>query len=343
MTRPFEGAYFDEPKNYRREAAEEYSRENAGYKRPSHSNSAKAFSNEGLYVPAYHKGLISLTGEELIKTEFPPREMLLSPLLPSKGLAMLFAERGIGKTWVGLNIAHAVSGGGSYLRWQARSPRRVVYIDGEMPARALQERYAAAIAGSGFAAPEANFRLVAADMQPDGLPDLADASAQRFYDNEIQNAELIIVDNLSTLCRDMQENEANGFVPVQSWLLRQRAAGRSVLLIHHAGKGGEQRGTSKKEDVRDTVIRLRRPVNYNANDGARFEVHYTKARGFYGDDAEPFEARLTDGSWEVSEIVSGDTDEAIHSLKADGNSVRDIAVRLGLSKSAVARKLNGGR
>jgi len=148
--------------------------------------------NSSLYVPAYHQELVSITGEELLQRQFPPREMLLAPLLPSKGLAMLFAERGVGKTWIALNIGHAIAGGGMFLRWQAPLPRRVCYIDGEMPGSALKERYAAIVAGSDFDAPEANFRLVAADIQRDGLPDLADAAAQRFYDKVIEDAELLI-------------------------------------------------------------------------------------------------------------------------------------------------------
>jgi hypothetical protein len=43
-------------------------------------------------------------------------------------------------------------------------------------------------------APGENFRLLAADMQEDGLPDLADPEAQRFYDPYIADADLIIVD-----------------------------------------------------------------------------------------------------------------------------------------------------
>jgi hypothetical protein len=31
----------------------------------------------------------------------PPREMLLSPILPERSLAMLYAPRGIGKSWLG--------------------------------------------------------------------------------------------------------------------------------------------------------------------------------------------------------------------------------------------------
>src|SRR5436190_18933884 len=64
------------------------------------------------YVPAYVRSLVSLTGAQLLERPFPPREMILSPWLPEQGLAMIYAERGIGKTWVGLNVGHAVSGGG---------------------------------------------------------------------------------------------------------------------------------------------------------------------------------------------------------------------------------------
>jgi hypothetical protein len=138
------------------------------------------------FIPAYQTSpLISLTGEELLKRQFPAREMLLAPWLPQKGLTMIFAERGIGKTWTGLNIAHAAAGGGAFLRWRALRPCRVVYVDGEMPAGALKDRYAAVVAEADFDAPADHFRLVAADLQPDGLPDLADPAAQKFYDAAI--------------------------------------------------------------------------------------------------------------------------------------------------------------
>jgi hypothetical protein len=300
-----------------------------------------ARENGAGFVPAYTKGLVTLTGAELLKRHFPPREMMLAPFLPEKGLAMIFAERGIGKTWAGVNIAHASAGGGSFLRWRAPKPRRVVYIDGEMPAATLKERYASIVAGADFDAPEDHFRLVAADLQPDGLPDLADPAAQRFYDGVIADADLVVIDNLSTVCRALRENEADSWGPVQGWCLRQRAAGKSVLLIHHAGKGGAQRGTSRKEDVLDSVISLKRPLDYDASEGARFEVHFTKSRGFFGDDAAPFEARLIDGSWETCEITTPDSDDAIATMAAAGSSIREIADRLGIPKSTVARKIGG--
>jgi hypothetical protein len=293
------------------------------------------------YVPAYAKGLKVLDGAELLSAQFPPRRSMLSPWLPEKGLAMLYAPRGVGKTWIALGIAHAVAGGSEFLRWRAPRPRRVLYIDGEMPAVALQERYIAVVAASDMDAPGENFRLLAADMQEDGLPHLADPEAQRFYEPYIADADLIIVDNLSTIARSLRENEADSFGPLQAWMVSQRSGGRSVLLVHHAGKGGGQRGTSRKEDTLDAVISLSRPPGYSASEGARFEVRFTKSRGFWGDDAEPFEARFADQKWMTSEIVSDDSDETLAAMHASGLSLRDMEQRTGVPRSTLSRRLNG--
>src|SRR5207247_1434784 len=104
--------------------------------------------------------------------------------------------------------------------------------------------------------------------------------------------DLLILDNISTLCRTGTENEAESWAPVQGWLLRLRREGISVILIGHDGKGGTQRGTSKKEDVLDVVIQLKQPSDYQVEQGARFEVRIEKSRGFCGNDAAMFEAQL---------------------------------------------------
>jgi hypothetical protein len=87
---------------------------------------------------------------------------------------------------------------------------------------------------------------------------------------------------------------------------------------------------------------LSRPPGYSATEGARFELRFTKSRGFWDRDAEPFEARFAEGRWTMAEIVAEDSDEALAALRADGLSIRAIAERSGLSKSEVQRRLNGG-
>ncbi|HUX79695.1 MAG TPA: winged helix-turn-helix transcriptional regulator, partial [Alphaproteobacteria bacterium] len=153
---------------------------------------------------------------------------------------------------------------------------------------------------------------------------------------------LLILDNYSALCRRGRENEGESWIPLQEWFLNLRRRGISVLLIHHSNKSGAQRGTSRKEDLLDTIITLRKPENYDPREGARFEVHYEKARGFYGEEAAPFEACLQEEegrvTWHIRSIEDCEMDRVI-SLKKEGLSQRDIGLETGLSASTVNRRL----
>lgn len=287
------------------------------------------------------RGLRAMSLQEILALDLPPREHLLDPWLPCQGLAMIYAPRGIGKTWVSLWIAYAIASGSSCLRWRASKPAGVLYIDGEMPAAALQARLAT-IAASADGEPRAPLQFVTPDLQQHGMPDLGTPEGQQAIDAMITpETALIVVDNLSTLVRSGKENEAEGWTPVQAWALRHRAQGRSVLFVHHAGKGGQQRGTSRREDILDTVISLRRPPEYSPKQGAVFEVHFEKARGIHGDEVEPFEAVLgQDASgrqvW-TTRSVEHSTAEKVAALLREGLSQQEIAEELGLHKSNVSR------
>ena len=85
---------------------------------------------------------------DFVALPLPQRQHVLAPILPERGLAMLFAPRGVGKTQVAVNIGWAVACGQPFFRWYAPKPRRVLYVDGEMPQELLQERAQAMIAAS---------------------------------------------------------------------------------------------------------------------------------------------------------------------------------------------------
>lgn len=90
----------------------------------------------------------------------------------------------------------------------------------------------------------------------------------------------------------------------------------------------------------DTVISLKRPQQYTMSEGARFEVHLTKARNLSGEDAEAFEAHLQDNGDSLSWVVNKIEDVRAKELKAlleAGYSIRDAADEMGISKSAAAR------
>ncbi len=286
--------------------------------------------------------LETITLGELVRLNLPKRRQVISPIIPVRGLAMLYAARGIGKTHVALGLSYAVSCGTSFLRWQAYEPRRVLYLDGEMPAEALQERARQMIAATPHQPPgEDYFQLLSMDRQTLGMSlNLAKPEHQAALEPHLAGVELLVIDNISTLVSGGRENDADSWDAMQAWLLQLRRQGISVLLIHHAGRGENARGTSKREDVLDTVIQLKRPDDYDPEEGARFEVHLTKARGVFGDEALPFEAKLQvfDGQahWTCNTLQDRELDQ-VEELSLEGKTVREIADQTGLSKSKVHR------
>lgn len=288
--------------------------------------------------------LVALNMSAFLSMTLPERGFLLSPILPAQGIAIMYAPRGIGKTFAALSVAVAVASGGEVFNWRAPSAKRVLYVDGEMPATAMQERLAFLVSGM-VAPPHAldNLTLITPDMQPRPMPDLTTPGGQAALEPFVKGADMLVLDNIATLCRTGKENESQSWQPMQSWLLDLRRRGMTVLLIHHAGKSGDQRGTSAREDIMDTVISLRRPREYNMAEGARFEVHLTKARGIVGDEAKPFEAHLKaeDNAlhWHVRELEDVEL-QTLKKLLDEGYSVRDCAEEMGRSKSAMQRLKN---
>jgi len=285
--------------------------------------------------------------QELLEMELKARESILDGLLHDRSVIMAFAWRGVGKTWFALGASYAISTGGTFLRWKAAKGRRVLYIDGEMPAIGLRERMEPIVAASNGKLPEEGyFRFLPADLHELGLPNLATEEGQAAVDKIIGDAEVVVFDNVSTLFISGRENDAESWLPVQAWLLKLRRAGKAVLIVHHAGKGKAQRGTSRREDILDVVLNLRSPSDYEPSQGARFLVHFEKARGLNGKETEPFEAKLEtrDGKavWSMQSLEEAERTEIID-LQKEGKSVREIAKELGMSKSAVQRALAKGK
>ena len=282
--------------------------------------------------------LVALSASAFLSYTFCKREYLLDPILPTQGLALIYAPRGLGKTFLALSIACGVALGMPALRWKVAQPRKVLFVDGEMQGWMMQERLQGILQGFGDILPE-TLRVVTPDCQPDFIPNLGTPEGQASLEPLLDGVELVILDNLATLCRVGKENESESWLPIQDWLLSLRRRGIAVIVIHHANKSGGQRGTSSREDVMDTVIALRPPKEHTAQDGATFEVHIEKSRGVAGDALEPFMATLVaEGGtfrWTTQDI-NADRD-SVFALKEQGLSVRTIADQTGLSKSAVQR------
>ena len=301
----------------------------------------KARQIESKFVPLH-----ALDAHDLALMQFKMREVILNPVLHTQDLCMIFAARGIGKTHFALSMAFALATGGTFAKWNAPKPRKVLYLDGELPGAVMQKRL---LMHCPNVEPEPGYlRIFTPDLLPDGqaLPDLSTFEGQEAIDATIEDAEVVFIDNLSCWARTGRENEAESWLPVADWILGLRRRGIAVVLIHHAGKGGQQRGTSKREDLLDVVIGLSRPNDYDPSQGAVFVAEFTKARNLTGTDAESIELKLggdDDRAIWTWRTVESSTYDRIVALTKEGLKPNEICVELEINKSTVSRHLRKAR
>ena len=282
---------------------------------------------------------------DLIAADLKDPEPIISPLIFEADLMMIYGWRGVGKTWFSLGLAYAIASGGNFLTWTSKRPRRVLVLDGEMRASRLRKRLLLIAAGSDSEAEKGYLRILTRDMVADTVdwPDLGRPDGREALGVliEAEQPEVIIVDNLSAWLRSGKgENDEESWRDCASWLLQQRSKGRAVCLIHHAGKGGQQRGTSRREDILDTVICLKKPDDYDATDGMRCEFVFEKARNLDGADIETLAVDFTTKDGKAiftSNAVKSDVLSQIHTLIAAGASRSEIQKETNLSRFALGR------
>ena len=269
--------------------------------------------------------------------DLPPRHFLLEPLLPEQSIILVAAAAGTGKTFFAMEIAYAVATGGKFLDWVAPKPAGVLYVDGELPLNLLQERIR--LLHQVHKHLPNNFNLLARDEQQKGIPCLSTPEGQEFIEQALQpDTKLIVLDNISTLVRSGLENESRSWQPIQDWTLEMRLRGYSILLIHHTGKSGDQRGTSSRIDTPDGAIKLT-PLEVPVDEDTTCMLltyikplrHARKSK-----QTEQRKLTMTDGvwKWEAAEISNR---ERITELLEANWKQSEIARELGISASAVCQ------
>ena len=88
---------------------------------------------------------------------------------------------------------------------------------------------------------------------------------------------VLILDNLSSLTAGRDENDNQLTSMLSNWIVRLRAIGITVIIVHHAGKSGDQRGASSLEDALNNTIKLKKPKDTEGG-GAHFVITFTKSR-----------------------------------------------------------------
>ena len=289
--------------------------------------------------------LSSFSLKDFLSMKIPEAEPILHPLIRERRHVMIYAPRGLGKTWLCLCLAWSAASGIPIIqRWPVKKTCRVLYIDGEMPADELQYRLRIISGGEVSDQASDNFRIMNPDLCAGPMPSLANIFGQDYYDPFIKDRDLIFVDNITSLCPLANENDAESWGPVKEWLFRMRKLGKTVVFVHHAGKNGQQRGTSSREDTLEITLALKQPSGYRIDQGSRFDVHFEKARGFLGEDTLPFslDLKISEAgiSWDYKLLSPKQTQkkidprvEKVLALSDQGKSLNAIVEETGIPRS----------
>ena len=282
-----------------------------------------------------------ITSDRFLSMDIPERPTLLDPFFKQGDYGIIFAPRGIGKSWLSLLMGKALSEASMMgTHWQGKSSQRVLYLDSEMNLHDLQERCRElSISNDNFHI--LNHELLFSASDDKMSLNLAEPTHQQAILDHCQtNAiDVLILDNLSTAFRGLKENESDSWEQVSPWILDLRRRGIAVVLVCHAGRNGQIRGTSKREDAAHWILSLE-DMDCTDEEGChQFKTKFTKCRNV----APSFVPAL---AWKLlhteqgilSETRAIDLYDQFLELVAGGiGSATEIAQELGKGKGTISK------
>ena len=287
----------------------------------------------------------SVLSESALKAlEVQPLIKYLGPICEG-ALGEIYGPRGIGKTFfrdaLSLSLTRKLDMGA--LKCEAAAG--VLIVDGEMSLNLLKERQALS---QNIGEPLKPLDIISNEyLYRSGKPviNLADKLWRDAFIKLIESGgdrwDVIIFDNLSSFLPGVKENDQDAWGPINGFLLQLRWMGKAVIFVHHAGKSGDQRGTSSREDQLDFVLKLTHPAGYDPEDGCRFDATFTKSRSLIGHEAASFTFEITTHpNGGLIWIVTNQRESkkgTITALLGNGISQKEVSDIMGVGKSYVSQ------
>ncbi|UDQ97775.1 AAA family ATPase [Lentisphaerota bacterium WC36G] len=279
-------------------------------------------------------------------------QYIIKPVIPEGSINLLYSQTGIGKTWVALSIAYAVSASKPpFEYWKLGDIKdvSVLYVDSELGRDAMLRRlqlmekiYNVKLQDN------KNFHcisLLGSDMN------LTDEDNQSIIEKNIlainkgkpknKHVKLIFLDNLTTLTEfnDSQKSWRELF----AWLKEFRDEGMSFFLVHHSNKAGKERGSSVKSATVDNVIAITKLDDYGPHEIA-LKVNIEKGRTIFGSDKDPFSVVLTPPDakkgWRsvAKQLSEQEKDDIVTERHKQGVKIDLVAKELGITRDAINKR-----
>ena len=225
-------------------------------------------------APDYGQPHLTLSLADWLARSLPPADLLL-PWLSTTSRVLFAAPTGIGKTMVGIGLGMGIAAAAGFLHWRSVRPARVLFIDGEMSRRLLQQRLIDEVNRLGRK-PDGFYVLSHEDVE--NFRPLNTPEGQAFIEEQIKRiggVDLIEFDNvISLLAGNMKETEQ--WAATMPWVKSLTRRNIGQIWLHHTNEENKTYGDKTREWQMDTVI-LGEEVKRSDTD-VSFQITFTKAR-----------------------------------------------------------------
>lgn len=280
--------------------------------------------------------------DDLLLADLPERKCLAgikggAAVFTSFSTNQVFAFRGTGKTMFQFALAISLSRGKDFLCYQIPHAMKVLYIEGELPDRQIQERMRS-LGASGR-----NLVIISRDkqlMNGKDIPSLHTERGRAAIDRLIERHQpsVLFLDSMSSLM-NLGTNEEDSWLEILPWFTRLRCSGLCIIITQQTGKdqGRGSRGHSRAEDPLDVSIQLTK-----VDDESEFlhcKLEYTKFRaGSRG--VKSLIIKKQEGSdWQWSTATDAIKEQIRDILKKDPRSTNTAIAEQITCRKAVLMKL----
>lgn len=281
----------------------------------------------------------------------PDPVMLFDPFIVENEVTILFADTGIGKTVLAVQMAIDIAGKGN----------NTLYLDLELSDKQFQKRYTSN-SGEAFELPEKLFRA--------GFNRLAESPKGKTYEDfffesliehiELKGIKVVFLDNLTKLAAGDTDTAKDSIPIIERLNKLQRQHNLTIVIMEHNKKVDQSRpillndlqGSKMKPNLVDAVITIGRcaeqsDVRYikqlKVRDGEiRHDTNnvllaqLSKARGYLSMEfmgTEEEQRLLRKPNLEDREMMK----DRVQELHEKGYSLRDIGSEVGISHTQVSR------
>ncbi len=255
--------------------------------------------------------VLSIKGLNML--ELPPRKPLLFPWIYEGDLILISGNAGVGKSWFSMELCSAIQNGRSAFNglWNnAESEElkkevvKTLYVDGEMHWKDIIRM------GN-----QLGFNKNGKGILSKTLLDFKDVTPTlNLNEEEIRillyeiitksGFKFVVLDNLFSLWAGVDLDSAKEWNPTNQWLLKLRAKGVTVCLLHHTNKSGGQMGSQSKLFNLNTALILEKakPQRFN-DDGEEIAAFYIKVEKMRakGKGLGNHTFIVNDGQWTVNQ------------------------------------------